>query len=1071
MPSDKVFTVNKYISLKLEGEDTNVYTGGKFFSQCKYLLINIPITQLSSFDEITSIDEAAEKLDHALNPLIDEEGTILRNDRIPPETEFWGHCSNLQVWFENDYDTRLLHRNLAFPLLKRLTEEGDPLAEKVFKREIAKRIDSGTESVIKYLILERYIDRLEFEEVETFLDFQPFINACSSLLDTEFRDTYTRALEKHGMKFPFLRYKNKQAFPVIFWLQKMQKTAQCVLQNLLKKIISQASYNALIYFRIEGLFYVLDYRNFSDQLNAHLINELINGTNQDSHLIFNLSFLMLVFLSYGIYEKREGLSVTKTRLKDNLNFKKNLSPERYASLINNICEGLVDNYDSEQYKFYIKEIYEFFTSFGEHAIEGLTYLLENSSGELFSIAQKCLIKIETENPTLEVGNRPKIDINVRTLLELNSKEIITLIPFRTGAKLVEKFMLQLYEMPKGDAKWDFFEKAYGFFEKIEKENLIELGEGVSIVLAKRNLELTKILIEFKILEYLTQKEVKTIVLTHNSDFVRDFLKVLDLQDHFESKSEFMERLSKFFGLLKGNITKSEENRIKEVFKEFSPTFQNEVVKLHFIEDLTVEDLSALLQVKITDDDLNDYYFIEPFLTNLASNTSLVEEFLTKVTKNQDRKILEGLLDSGYLIYVNIKEFITLNRTILQGFLAMLKNVLGYKDLDDDQLDEDNYEEYDYDWNRHEKIQRLEKRITKISEIKSLASLSKKEIKHNFTLLESLMKKKYLQYLNRDQFWNFFPDECSYLQQIEIYLKHNFTYYPNYRIDNPIKIRDLGFSLKDKTIIFIGFGGFKLTSENIERVFENLVNLSSIERLELQNNKLDFLPEIISKLKKLKYLILAYAGLKSIPETIGDLPNLVHLELYGNHLISLPESIGNLKSLQYLNLRSNDDLKNLPRSIATLTNLKSLYLGRTSLTTLPDSIGDLKSLELLNLDESQITYLPETIGEMTALKGLRLAETPIKNLPDKIGTSKSIKNIDISNTEIKYLPESIKNINSLEEILVSMSYSNSLPALRRLMAPLKSKKVKILFKGRSIPSDFMYLTNDLEGDHPVARNTY
>jgi hypothetical protein len=44
---------------------------------------------------------------------------------IPPEIRFWAHCSNLETWGENNYDTRLIHSNLAFPLLKKLTEAGD----------------------------------------------------------------------------------------------------------------------------------------------------------------------------------------------------------------------------------------------------------------------------------------------------------------------------------------------------------------------------------------------------------------------------------------------------------------------------------------------------------------------------------------------------------------------------------------------------------------------------------------------------------------------------------------------------------------------------------------------------------------------------------------------------------------------------------------------------------------------------------------------------------------------------------------------------------------------------------
>ena len=86
--------------------------------------------------------------------------------KIYPETEFWGHCSNLQVWVENDYNTRLLHRNLAFPLLKRLTELGDPKAKRVFKEEIAQRFLSCYLPVIQFLFFNNYLDYFSEEELE-----------------------------------------------------------------------------------------------------------------------------------------------------------------------------------------------------------------------------------------------------------------------------------------------------------------------------------------------------------------------------------------------------------------------------------------------------------------------------------------------------------------------------------------------------------------------------------------------------------------------------------------------------------------------------------------------------------------------------------------------------------------------------------------------------------------------------------------------------------------------------------------------------------------------------------------
>lgn len=154
----KEFKVNKYITLNLEDAQTIIYVNGKSFKQCKFLLLDIPVDKIKSLDEIESIDEATEKLDCSM------EGDNQSKYRIPPETEFWGHCSNLQVWAENKYNTRLLHRNLAFPLLKKLTEVGDPLAKKVFKEEIAKRFFSGHIPVLHFLVDDNYLKFLNHEE-------------------------------------------------------------------------------------------------------------------------------------------------------------------------------------------------------------------------------------------------------------------------------------------------------------------------------------------------------------------------------------------------------------------------------------------------------------------------------------------------------------------------------------------------------------------------------------------------------------------------------------------------------------------------------------------------------------------------------------------------------------------------------------------------------------------------------------------------------------------------------------------------------------------------------------------
>lgn len=175
-------TINEYLKLKLENGVTNIYVKNRIFRQCMYLLLNIPTDKVRDFDEIDSIDEAAEHLDRSM------EGNRVGTHDITPEVEFWGHCSNLQAWVENGYDTRLLHRNLAFPLLKRLVEVGDQNAKKVFKEEIALRVASGHATVINFLTQEGYLKFLNSEEFETlFEEIQlPIIQRFS----TRFKDMF-----------------------------------------------------------------------------------------------------------------------------------------------------------------------------------------------------------------------------------------------------------------------------------------------------------------------------------------------------------------------------------------------------------------------------------------------------------------------------------------------------------------------------------------------------------------------------------------------------------------------------------------------------------------------------------------------------------------------------------------------------------------------------------------------------------------------------------------------------------------------------------------------------------------
>jgi len=168
------YKVNKYITLRLENGKSIIYVGGKIFRQCKYLLLDIPVDNIQDYGYIESIDEAEVKLQTPWKM------RKMPEYHISPETEFWGHCSNIQAWDKFGYDTRILHRNLAFPLLKALVNAGDPHARKVFKEEIALRLESGYPNVVLYLVSQGYLAYLDEAELDTVLESPKFLKNMSN---------------------------------------------------------------------------------------------------------------------------------------------------------------------------------------------------------------------------------------------------------------------------------------------------------------------------------------------------------------------------------------------------------------------------------------------------------------------------------------------------------------------------------------------------------------------------------------------------------------------------------------------------------------------------------------------------------------------------------------------------------------------------------------------------------------------------------------------------------------------------------------------------------------------------
>jgi len=253
------FEISDCLRLKLERGKTNIYVNDKLFNHCKYLLLNLPFKNIDKVEEINSIDDVFEELDKSLEPGYNQ--AIY----IPPEIEFWGHCSNIQVWYENNYDSRFIHSNLAFPLLKKLTEAGDRVAKKVFKDEIAIRFESGHLPIVQYLLNNKYLDSLNDEEIECLLDqaeenlIENLINELKKLWENSLINYWKIAIIIEIITFLALKYNKNYILSII------ENLPENIKESFVKRLILYLNYMEFKDYRIPyGMFYeffeqLLDY--------------------------------------------------------------------------------------------------------------------------------------------------------------------------------------------------------------------------------------------------------------------------------------------------------------------------------------------------------------------------------------------------------------------------------------------------------------------------------------------------------------------------------------------------------------------------------------------------------------------------------------------------------------------------------------------------------------------------------------------------------------------------------------------------------------------------------------------
>lgn len=167
------------------------------------------------------------------------------------------------------------------------------------------------------------------------------------------------------------------------------------------------------------------------------------------------------------------------------------------------------------------------------------------------------------------------------------------------------------------------------------------------------------------------------------------------------------------------------------------------------------------------------------------------------------------------------------------------------------------------------------------------------------------------------------------------------------IDNSDYAIQLNASFKE----FVSIAGRKILIQNgtLDLSGLNIYDLTSVEGL--------------FDLKSLKILSLSNNFISDLTESIGNLSSLEKLIIENCRIKFLPDSLGNLKNLNL----SRNQIKRLPESFGNLEELHVLDLSSNNISYIPDSFKRLNSM-LLTIDKQLFDRLTKFIKNFLKKKG-------------------------------------------------------------------------------------------------------
>ena len=187
-------------------------------------------------------------------------------------------------------------------------------------------------------------------------------------------------------------------------------------------------------------------------------------------------------------------------------------------------------------------------------------------------------------------------------------------------------------------------------------------------------------------------------------------------------------------------------------------------------------------------------------------------------------------------------------------------------------------------------------------------------------------------------------------------------------------------MDDLNLIILDFN--RCNIKNISSEIHYLTNLTNLQELNLNENKINIISSEILYLTNLQKLCIC--------------ENKIHI---------IPSEIKYLINLQKIHLAFNK-IEIIPNEIKYLTNLQELFLSNNKIKIIPNEIKYLINLQELDLSSNKIKIIPNEIKYLINLRELDLSENIIYNIPISIIRCRNLKIFNYEDNEIEYIPPQV-----------------------------------------------------------------